>query len=118
MNKDINQNQSQNNQNGQSDQSDPGKAVVPSDQANQNRPVQQQNSGNPNLPQRRPAPPGAPVKANPRSPVAAKPVKNADMSDYRHATGLEALFGYLYVTERMGRIDELFKFCVDFIKPV
>ena len=35
--------------------------------------------------------------------------KNADVSDYRHATGVEALFGYLYIENKMERALELFK---------
>jgi len=38
--------------------------------------------------------------------------KNAAVSDYRHATGLESLFGYLHMAGRGGRIRELFAFCV------
>ena len=34
-------------------------------------------------------------------------VKNATMSDYRKATGCEALVGYLYLTERYERLTEL-----------
>ncbi|MCJ7856592.1 ribonuclease III [Lachnospiraceae bacterium NSJ-143] len=34
--------------------------------------------------------------------------KNADVSDYRHATGVEALFGYLYLINRLDRAMELF----------
>lgn len=37
--------------------------------------------------------------------------KNATVSDYRHATGLEALFGYLYLKGRNERIIELFNMC-------
>jgi ribonuclease-3 family protein len=37
--------------------------------------------------------------------------KNADVSDYRHATGLEALFGYLYMAGKNDRINELFAIC-------
>ncbi|MFR6157313.1 MAG: hypothetical protein ACLUI7_09165 [Coprococcus sp.] len=33
--------------------------------------------------------------------------KNATMSDYRKATGCEALVGYLYLTERYERLTEL-----------
>ena len=33
--------------------------------------------------------------------------KHADILDYRNATGLEALFGYLYLTGRMERAAEL-----------
>ena len=35
--------------------------------------------------------------------------KNADLMDYRHATGLEALFGYLYLQGKKERIVELFQ---------
>ena len=35
--------------------------------------------------------------------------KNAVAADYRKATGLEALIGYLYLTDRMERIMELVK---------
>ena len=34
--------------------------------------------------------------------------KNADIMDYRHATGLEALFGYLYLKGEKERALELF----------
>lgn len=33
--------------------------------------------------------------------------KNASMSDYRKATGCEALMGYLYLTGRLERLTEL-----------
>lgn len=35
--------------------------------------------------------------------------KNASVGDYRKATGLEALFGYLYLQDKMDRIIELVK---------
>ena len=35
--------------------------------------------------------------------------KNADVTDYRKATGVEALFGYLYLEGRMDRVYELLK---------
>lgn len=35
--------------------------------------------------------------------------KNASMSDYRRATGFEALMGYLYMTEQWDRMLELIK---------
>lgn len=38
--------------------------------------------------------------------------KNADPLDYRHATALEALFGYLYLTGRFARVQELFEAAV------
>ena len=34
--------------------------------------------------------------------------KHAELSDYRRATGVEALFGYLYLMGRQERIAELF----------
>lgn len=34
--------------------------------------------------------------------------KSATMAQYRMATGMEVLFGYLYVTGQQARIDELF----------
>ena len=42
--------------------------------------------------------------------------KNATVSDYRHATGLEALFGYLYLTGQQGRMQELMKRCVEILE--
>ncbi|MGL4798641.1 MAG: Mini-ribonuclease 3 [Cellulosilyticaceae bacterium] len=33
--------------------------------------------------------------------------KNADITEYRHATGLEALIGYLYIQGNIARIEEL-----------
>jgi len=39
--------------------------------------------------------------------------KNASVSDYRHATGLETLFGYLYLAGRRERDREIFKLCVE-----
>ena len=35
--------------------------------------------------------------------------KNADPADYAHATGLEALWGYLYVTGQTDRLQTLMK---------
>lgn len=37
-----------------------------------------------------------------------KPPKNGTMQDYRRATGLECLFGYLYLKGGIQRINELF----------
>ena len=34
--------------------------------------------------------------------------KNADVIDYKHATGLEAVFGHLYLSGKMDRAIELF----------
>lgn len=35
--------------------------------------------------------------------------KSATVSEYRNATGMEALFGYLYLAKRGERINELFR---------
>ena len=35
--------------------------------------------------------------------------KNADPADYAHATGLEALWGYLYLSDQTGRLDTLIR---------
>ena len=35
--------------------------------------------------------------------------KNATVSEYRAATGMEVLFGYLHLSEQQKRIDELFQ---------
>jgi len=35
--------------------------------------------------------------------------KNAKMIDYKYATGFEALLGYLYILDRMDRIDAIFE---------
>jgi ribonuclease-3 family protein len=40
-------------------------------------------------------------------------VRRADMSEYRHATGLEALFGYLHLHGRRERINEIFALCTE-----
>lgn len=34
--------------------------------------------------------------------------KNASHADYHYATGLEALFGYLYLSDRIARVHEIF----------
>ena len=47
---------------------------------------------------------------NAKSPTMAK---NATMADYRKATGLEALVGYLYLTDRFDRLVSLIKEAAD-----
>lgn len=37
--------------------------------------------------------------------------KHSTVMEYRNATGLECLFGYLYLTNRLERIDQLFEIC-------
>ena len=39
--------------------------------------------------------------------------KNADVADYHAATGLEALFGYLYLSGEISRLNELFEVVLD-----
>lgn len=38
--------------------------------------------------------------------------KRADPADYAHATGLEALWGYLYVTKQTDRLDTLIRLAI------
>jgi ribonuclease-3 family protein len=49
---------------------------------------------------------------NAKSPTGAK---NASVGDYRKATGLEAVFGYLYLKGDTDRVVELMKTIVDFL---
>ncbi|URN96166.1 MAG: Mini-ribonuclease 3 [Candidatus Pristimantibacillus lignocellulolyticus] len=42
-----------------------------------------------------------------RNTKSGNPPKNADMLDYRHATALEALVGYLYFEGRIERLGQL-----------
>ena len=44
-----------------------------------------------------------------RNAKAATHAKNASIQDYRRATGLEAVFGYLYLQGKMDRIMELYE---------
>lgn len=44
-----------------------------------------------------------------RNAHSAHSPKNQDAADYRYATGLEALFGYLYLSGNTDRINELFE---------
>lgn len=50
---------------------------------------------------------------NAKSPTMAK---NATMADYRKATGLEALVGYLYLTDRFERVVELVRIGAEGLK--
>ncbi|EOT40161.1 MULTISPECIES: Mini-ribonuclease 3 [Enterococcus] len=38
--------------------------------------------------------------------------KNADITTYRIATGFEALMGYLHLTKRQERLEELIDWCI------
>ncbi|MDR1017323.1 MAG: ribonuclease III [Lachnospiraceae bacterium] len=40
------------------------------------------------------------------------PAKNQGITDYRRATGFEALFGYLFLKKNWSRIQELFAICM------
>ena len=44
-----------------------------------------------------------------RNAKAFSMAKHATMSEYRHATGFEALMGYLYLTGQMKRLIDLVK---------
>lgn len=39
--------------------------------------------------------------------------KNADIADYKRATGFECLFGYLYLRKELERINYIFKLICD-----
>lgn len=39
--------------------------------------------------------------------------KNQSVTDYRHATGVETLFGYLYLKGDKDRLQELFDICIN-----
>lgn len=39
--------------------------------------------------------------------------KNADFMDYKYATGFEALFGYLYLTNQEDRLAEIFDIIIE-----
>ena len=42
--------------------------------------------------------------------------KNADIVDYRHATGFEALVGYLYLNKNYERLEEIIKLSISVIE--
>ena len=41
--------------------------------------------------------------------------KSARVSEYRHATGLETLFGYLHLQGNAARIREVFALCIEIV---
>ena len=51
-----------------------------------------------------------------RNAKSATTAKNASVGDYRRATGLEALIGYLYLNNRTDRLVDLIKTGMDAIK--
>lgn len=42
--------------------------------------------------------------------------KNANVGDYRYATGFETLIGYLYLTEQHLRLEEIIKYALEIIE--
>lgn len=46
--------------------------------------------------------------ANPHSTA-----KNADVIEYKYATGFEALIGFLYLTEQEERLNEILEFAIE-----
>ena len=44
--------------------------------------------------------------------------KNADIVDYRHATGFEALIGYLYMSDNKERLYEVLRMSVEYLDGV
>ncbi len=51
-----------------------------------------------------------------RNAKSGRQPKHTEMADYRRATGLEALFGYLYLSGQEERLSELFSFILDLVK--
>ena len=47
-----------------------------------------------------------------RNSKPASKAKKASVLEYQHATGLEALFGYLYLSGRTDRLREIFTLCI------
>lgn len=39
--------------------------------------------------------------------------KNADIVEYKYATGFEALIGFLYLTEQEERVEEIIEKCIE-----
>lgn len=48
-----------------------------------------------------------------RNAKSVSPAKNQSITDYRRATGFEALIGYLYLKKEYGRMMELVKIGID-----
>lgn len=51
-----------------------------------------------------------------RNATSTSPPKNTPIVDYKRATGLEAVFGYLYLTQQISRLEELIEKTVDIIE--
>lgn len=54
------------------------------------------------------------VKRGRNAKVTSSP-KNAELMDYRYATGFEALFGYLYLNNELNRLIELFNKVIEIL---
>lgn len=54
------------------------------------------------------------VKRGRNAKVTSSP-KNAELMDYRYATGFEALLGYLYLNAELDRLMELFNRIIEII---
>ncbi len=48
-----------------------------------------------------------------RNAATSNTPKNSTVADYHSATGLEALFGYLYITAQNERLEELFNIIIE-----
>ncbi|MBU1145552.1 MAG: ribonuclease III [Firmicutes bacterium] len=44
--------------------------------------------------------------------------KNADLTTYRHATGFEAMLGYLYLQDEWDRLEEIMKRSIEIIEEL
>jgi ribonuclease-3 family protein len=55
------------------------------------------------------------VKRGRNAKVTSSP-KNAELMDYRYATGFEALMGYLYLNDKLDRLMELFEKIIELIE--
>ncbi len=55
------------------------------------------------------------VKRGRNAKVTSSP-KNAELMDYRYATGFEALVGYLYLNDELDRLMELFDKIIEIIE--
>lgn len=51
-----------------------------------------------------------------RNAKSATSAKNSSLIDYKNATGLEALFGFLYLDGRMERVMELMSLLVEYLQ--
>lgn len=51
-----------------------------------------------------------------RNAKSVSPAKNQSVTDYRRATGFEALLGYLYLNKEYGRLLELVKLGLESLK--